>query len=66
MKKARQFRHCCFTQHCWRRCTKPDGYIYVYGVRGGNKELLVARVKDDQFEDFHNGAIGMAAAGMLI
>ena len=31
---------------------RPDGYIYVYGVRGGNKELLVARVQDSQFEDF--------------
>ena len=31
---------------------RPDGYIYVYGVRGGNKELLVARVKDSLFEDF--------------
>lgn len=31
---------------------KPDGYIYVYGVRGPNKELLVARVQDEAFEDF--------------
>ncbi|CAN5560114.1 hypothetical protein BH10BAC2_BH10BAC2_33080 [soil metagenome] len=31
---------------------KPDGYIYVYGVRGGNKELVVARVKDSDFENF--------------
>ena len=30
----------------------PDGYIYVYGIRGINKELLVARVKDLDFEDF--------------
>ncbi|WP_143962791.1 DUF4185 domain-containing protein [Litoribacter populi] len=30
----------------------PDGYIYVYGVRGPNKELLVARVKDLEFEEF--------------
>ena len=30
----------------------PDGYIYVYGVRGGNKELLVSRVKADSFESF--------------
>lgn len=31
---------------------KPDGYIYVYGVRGMNKELVVARVKDSAFENF--------------
>ena len=31
---------------------KPDGFIYVYGVRGENKELLVARVKDNEFENF--------------
>ena len=31
---------------------KPDGYVYVYGIRGINKELLVARVKDTEFEDF--------------
>lgn len=34
------------------RAPKPDGYIYVYGVRGEKKELLVARVKDQEFEDF--------------
>jgi hypothetical protein len=31
---------------------KPDGYVYVYGVRGLSKELLVARVPDNAFEDF--------------
>ncbi len=30
----------------------PDGYIYVYGVRGPEKELVVARVKDNEFENF--------------
>ncbi len=34
------------------KAPKPDGYIYVYGVRGMNKELLVARVPDKVFEDF--------------
>ncbi|MBC3541068.1 DUF4185 domain-containing protein [Rufibacter sp. H-1] len=34
------------------RAPKPDGFIYVYGVRGEKKELLVARVKDEAFEDF--------------
>ncbi|RYY29987.1 MAG: DUF4185 domain-containing protein [Sphingobacteriaceae bacterium] len=30
----------------------PDGYIYVYGVKGLAKELLVARVQPKDFEDF--------------
>lgn len=30
----------------------PDGFVYVYGVRGPTKELLVARVRDKAFEDF--------------
>lgn len=30
----------------------PDGYIYVYGVRGPFKELVVARVADSLFENF--------------
>ncbi|MDN3546933.1 DUF4185 domain-containing protein [Mucilaginibacter aquaedulcis] len=31
---------------------KPDGYIYVYGVRGKNKGLMVARVLPKDFENF--------------
>ena len=31
---------------------KPDEYIYVYGVRGKAKELVAARAKPDQFENF--------------
>ncbi|WEK34229.1 MAG: DUF4185 domain-containing protein [Candidatus Pseudobacter hemicellulosilyticus] len=31
---------------------KPDGFIYVYGVRGPFKELVVARVADSLFEKF--------------
>ncbi|MBB5394100.1 DUF4185 domain-containing protein [Mucilaginibacter sp. AK015] len=31
---------------------KPDGYIYIYGVRGMAKNLLVARVLPANFEDF--------------
>lgn len=31
----------------------PDGYIYIYGIRGIGKELLVARVKDNLFEQFN-------------
>lgn len=34
------------------RAPSPDGYVYVYGVRGPDKELLVARVRDTDFEDF--------------
>jgi hypothetical protein len=30
----------------------PDGYIYVYGVKGLAKELLVARVEPKDFENF--------------
>ena len=30
----------------------PDGYIYVYGVKGLDKQLLVARVKPGNFLDF--------------
>lgn len=34
------------------RAPHPDGFIYIYGVRGPKKELLVARVKDTDFEKF--------------
>lgn len=30
----------------------PDGYVYVYGVRGKSKQLLVARVLPQNFEKF--------------
>lgn len=30
----------------------PDGYIYVYGVKGMAKKLLVARVKPTEFDDY--------------
>ncbi|KAA8479091.1 uncharacterized protein DUF4185 [Arcticibacter tournemirensis] len=30
----------------------PDGYVYIYGVRGKAKNLLVARVKPEDFERF--------------
>jgi hypothetical protein len=32
--------------------TNPDGYIYIYGVRGKNKELIAARVREDSFETY--------------
>ncbi|MFO7826032.1 MAG: DUF4185 domain-containing protein [Cyclobacterium sp.] len=31
----------------------PDGYLYVYGVRGQRKEVMVARVKPGDIEKFH-------------
>lgn len=31
----------------------PDGFIYIYGLRGPNRELIVARVEDRQFENFN-------------
>lgn len=30
----------------------PDGYVYIYGIRGTNKQLIAARVKPADFEDF--------------
>lgn len=30
----------------------PDGFIYVYGVRGVEKKLMVARVLPQDFENF--------------
>ena len=32
--------------------TNPDGFIYIYGVRGMAKRLMVARVLPKNFEDF--------------
>lgn len=31
---------------------KPDGYIYVYGVKGKGKKVVVARVRPKEFEQF--------------
>nr|WP_068888944.1 DUF4185 domain-containing protein [Pedobacter panaciterrae] len=30
----------------------PDGFVYVYGVKGMAKKLLVARVKPKEFDDY--------------
>jgi hypothetical protein len=30
----------------------PDGFVYVYGIRGKGKELVSSRVKPDAIEDF--------------
>lgn len=32
--------------------SNPDGYIYVYGIRGKAKELVVARTKSEALTDF--------------
>jgi len=34
--------------------SNPDGYVYVYGVRGNEKSLYVARVFPNQFEEFNS------------
>ena len=36
----------------WAGAPNPDGYIYIYGVKGSAKELLVARVLPDEIENF--------------
>ncbi len=35
------------------KAPNPDGYIYIYGLRGKEKNLLVARVKPASFENFN-------------
>jgi len=36
----------------WAQVPHPDGYVYVYGVKGKDKALLVARVKPKEIENF--------------
>ncbi len=36
----------------WAGAPHPDGYVYVYGCVGKDKNLLAARVKPKHFEDF--------------
>ncbi len=31
----------------------PDGYVYIYGVRGKNKEVMVARVLPENIDSFN-------------
>lgn len=31
----------------------PDGYVYVYGVKGKRKELMAGRVKAEEFDHFN-------------
>ncbi len=32
---------------------RPDGYVYIYGVKGNKKEVMVARVKPNDIEKFN-------------
>lgn len=36
----------------WAGATAPDGYVYVYGSIGMDKNLVAARVQPKDFEDF--------------
>lgn len=36
----------------WAGAPHPDGYVYVYGCIGQDKNLIVARVKPGDFENF--------------
>lgn len=36
----------------WAGAPNPDGYVYVYGCIGQDKNLVAARVKPPYFEDF--------------
>lgn len=40
------------TNTTWAGAPNPDGFIYIYGVRGHKKELLIARVKPKNIEHF--------------
>ncbi|MEQ9423510.1 MAG: DUF4185 domain-containing protein [Cyclobacteriaceae bacterium] len=41
-----------FVNTDWGGASNPDGYIYVYGAIGQDKNLVAARVKPEDFEDF--------------
>ena len=41
-----------FVNTSWAGAPNPDGYIYIYGTKGMDKELMVARVKSENFENF--------------
>lgn len=36
----------------WAGAPEPDGYVYVYGCIGGDKNLVAARARAEQFESF--------------
>lgn len=37
----------------WSGAPSPDGYVYVYGCMGNDKNLVAARVKAKDFENFN-------------
>lgn len=41
-----------FVNTAWAGAPNPDGYLYVYGCVGADKNLVVARVKPSDIEDF--------------
>ncbi|MEP6513955.1 MAG: DUF4185 domain-containing protein [Parafilimonas sp.] len=47
-----QFGAAIFVNTQYAGAPKPDGYVYVYGVKGKAKNLIVARVLPKEFEDF--------------
>lgn len=40
-----------FANTSWASAKNPDGYIYVYGCIGSDKNLIAARIKSSQFEN---------------
>ncbi|MEP7107710.1 MAG: DUF4185 domain-containing protein [Ferruginibacter sp.] len=48
------FGACIFANTREAFATNADGYVYIYGVRGKAKNVMVARVRPEQFEDFGN------------
>jgi hypothetical protein len=48
------FGACIFANTAAAFAPDADGYIYVYGLRGKAKNVIVARVKPEQFEEFTN------------
>jgi hypothetical protein len=48
------FGACIFVNTQAAGAKNPDGYAYVYGLKGKAKNLIVARVKPTDFEEFDN------------
>jgi hypothetical protein len=46
------FGACIFANTKKAFAANADGYVYVYGLRGKAKNVMVARVKPEEFEDF--------------
>ena len=43
---------CIFANTAGAGAPNPDGYVYVYGIHGLNKDVVVARVKPAEFRQF--------------